>query len=92
MLQEAITTNHHTTPLQVREGKVEHPDGSVGLLKEPTGSRQPHGFVRFVTLDNDEGVTVLEEVSSEEGTKYFHIQSCFGGHQGWLKADYIKLS
>ena len=78
-------------PLQVRGvGKVDHPDGSVGLLKEATDSRQPHDFVRFVTLDNDEVVTVLEEVSSEKGNKYFLVQSCFGGHQGWLKSDYVK--
>jgi hypothetical protein len=77
---------------EVREGTVKNPTGSVGLLKEPTDSREPHDFVRFVTLDNDEVVTVLEEVSSEKGTKYFHIQSCFGGHQGWVKSDYIMLA
>ena len=44
------------------------------------------------TLDNDEAVEVLEEVSSEKGTKCFLVQSCFGGHQGWLKSDYIKLA
>ena len=75
-----------TTPLAVRESCVSHPSGSVGLLKQPSQSREPADFVRGVILENDDTLKIMGEEAS-----YLHIRSSFGGHEGYLRPVYVRL-
>ena len=61
------------------------------LLKHATDSRKKKDFVRYLELENGDKVAVLCEVSSEKGTKYAHVRCVFGGHEGYIKVDYLSV-
>ena len=75
-----------------REGVIEHPSGSIALLKTPTDLRDARQFHRTKELLNGTKVRIFGEVSSSEGTAYFHAQpmSELPPQGGWVKCVYVK--
>ena len=71
--------------------EVNHPFGGCKLLEQATDSRKASDFVRFLELGNCDKVSVLCEVSSDKGTKCAHVRCVFGGHEGYIKVDYLSV-
>ena len=46
--------------------------------------------MRFLELENGDKVAVLCEVTTDSGTKYAHVRCVFGGHEGYIKVDYLS--
>ena len=75
-----------------REGVIEHPSGSIALLKTPTDLRDARQFHRTKELLNGTKVRIFGEAASSEGTAYSHVQRMgeVPPQGGWVKRAYVK--